>query len=81
MATIGFFDGVHLGHRHLINRVIETAKRAQLLSTVVTFERHPRQVLSPDWQPVLLTTLDEKAELLATTGIDQLAVLPFDERN
>ena len=80
VATIGFFDGVHLGHRHLINRVIETAKRAQLLSTVVTFERHPRQVLSPDWQPELLTTLDEKAELLATTGIDQLAVLPFDAR-
>ena len=78
VATIGFFDGVHRGHRYLIQRVIETARREQLLSTVVTFERHPRQVLSTDWHPQLLTTLDEKAALLAATGVDQLVVLTFD---
>lgn len=79
VATIGFFDGVHLGHRHIINKVVETARRENLLSTVVTFDRHPRQVLCPDWHPQLLSTLKEKTELLSQTGIDQLVVLSFDE--
>ena len=79
VATIGFFDGVHLGHRYIINKVVEMARRKGLASTVVTFERHPREVLHSDWCPQLLTTIDEKAELLSQTDIDYLVVLQFDE--
>lgn len=78
VATIGFFDGVHLGHCHIINKVVAMAREAGLLSTVVTFERHPRQVLCSDWHPQLLSSLDEKIALLSKTGIDQLAILHFD---
>ena len=54
VATIGFFDGVHRGHRFLIDRVIATARDAGLESTVITFDRHPRQVLHSDYIPQLL---------------------------
>ena len=79
VATIGFFDGVHLGHRYIINEVVATARREGLASVVVTFEKHPRQVLHSDWQPLLLSTLDEKVELLSQTGIDSLVILQFNE--
>lgn len=79
VATIGFFDGVHLGHRYIISKVVEYARREGLASMVVTFERHPRQVLHSDWCPQLLSTLDEKVEQLSQTGIDFLVVLQFDE--
>lgn len=78
VATVGFFDGVHCGHQHLIGLVVDEARRRGLLSAVVTFDRHPRQVVQPGWQPQLLSTLEEKRVLLARTGIDVLAVLPFD---
>ena len=78
VATIGFFDGVHLGHRFLINKVVETSQQMEMASTVVTFAVHPGQVLRTDWHPQQLSTLDEKMALLAQTGIDQLVVLPFD---
>ena len=77
-ATIGFFDGVHRGHRFLIARLKEEAVRRGLRPMVVTFERHPRQVVQPEWQPRLLSTLEEKCRLLALTGIDTLVVLRFD---
>lgn len=77
VATIGFFDGVHRGHRYLISRVIEEARRQGLESTVVTFDKHPRQVLNADFQPKLLSTLDEKIALLSKLGIDNCVVLPF----
>ena len=79
VATIGFFDGVHLGHRYIIDKVVTKARREGLASMVVTFEQHPRQVLHSDWCPQLLSTLDEKVELLSQTGIDRLVVLRFDE--
>lgn len=79
VATIGFFDGVHLGHRHLINDVMRLADGAdEMVSMVVTFDQHPRQVLHTDYRPKLLTTNDEKLKLLETTGIDCCAVLHFD---
>jgi riboflavin kinase/FMN adenylyltransferase len=78
-ATIGFFDGVHLGHRHLLKDLCQMASQRGLSAVAVTFARHPRQVVQTDWHPQLLTTLDEKTALLAETGIDQLVVLPFDE--
>jgi len=79
-ATIGFFDGVHRGHRAVIGQLQEEAARRGLLTMVITFESHPRQVLQSNWQPQLLTTLEEKKALLATTGIDQLVVLRFDRQ-
>ena len=80
VATVGFFDGVHRGHTYLINRVVEEAKAMGLLSVVITFDKHPREVLNHDCKPELLCTLDSKLLLLSRTGIDQVVVLPFDEK-
>lgn len=76
-ATIGFFDGVHLGHRFLINELKETAKAHNLPSAVITFPEHPRAVLHADYQPKLLNSFEEKLEQLASTGIDYCIVLDF----
>lgn len=78
VATIGFFDGVHYGHRFLIDRVIEEAQRSGMSSAVITFDRHPREVLQTDYQPDLLSTLDEKLLLLSKTHVDNTVVLHFD---
>ncbi len=78
VATIGFFDGVHLGHRFLISRVAEEARLAGMQSTVITFDRHPRQVVYTGYMPQLLTTLDMKLLHLSHTGVDNTVVLPFD---
>lgn len=78
VATIGFFDGVHRGHRHLIREVTERAHNAGMESAVVTFDRHPRQVVTPDFVPKMLSTMEEKLTLLAMTGVDHCIVLPFD---
>lgn len=79
VATIGFFDGVHRGHRYLIKAVTDSAAaNSELQSTVITFDRHPRQVLNMDFQPKLLSTLDEKLALLSKTGADNCVVLHFD---
>lgn len=78
VATIGFFDGVHRGHQFLIRQVMDEAQRLGLASMVVTFDRHPRQVLQSDYQPELLSTLDEKLHLLGRTGVDMAAVVHFD---
>lgn len=79
-ATIGFFDGVHRGHLALLEQLKGLARHRGQVSTVITFERHPRQVVSTDWQPLLLTTLEEKCQLIAQAGIDLLVVLRFDAR-
>ena len=76
-ATIGFFDGVHQGHQYLLRRLVDEARQAGLLSCVITFDRHPRQVLQTDYCPQLLTTFEERKELLAQTGIDRCIILPF----
>lgn len=77
-ATIGFFDGVHRGHRHVIESLRLLAAERHLQTMAVTFDRHPRQVVQPQWQPLLLTTLPDKLALLAETGIDVAVVLRFD---
>lgn len=79
-ATIGFFDGVHRGHRYLISHVIDTARAGGLESAVVTFDAHPRQVLHSGYRPMLLSTTAEKLALLAQTGVGHCYVLHFDER-
>lgn len=77
VATLGFFDGVHLGHRHLIKQVVSEAKRIGQESAVITFPIHPRKVLDKDYQPPLLCGLDEKVTQLATTEIDNCIMLDF----
>lgn len=77
VATIGFFDGVHRGHRFLIGQVLEVARVRGLSSMLITFPQHPRMVMQTSYQPRLLTTFDEKCSLLSTTGADVCVALPF----
>ncbi|MBB4038336.1 riboflavin kinase/FMN adenylyltransferase [Dysgonomonas hofstadii] len=77
VATIGFFDGVHTGHRFLIDQVKKVAAQKGLPSAVITFPVHPRKVLQKDYQPALLCGLDEKVERLASTGVDYCVCLDF----
>lgn len=79
-AAIGFFDGVHVGHRALISAIISEARRTGNVSAVVTFRRHPRAVLNSDYRPQLINTFEEKIALLAETGLDYAIVLDFDEK-
>ncbi len=78
VATIGFFDGVHRGHKFLIDHVRTEAGRSGMISMVVTFDEHPRRVLQSDFQPDMLCTLESKQTLLLETGIDRLEILHFD---
>ena len=75
--TIGFFDGVHLGHRYLVSELSELAKKRDFASAVLTFRTHPRQVLHSDYIPSLLTTADEKIALLKDTGVDYVVMTEF----
>lgn len=77
VATIGFFDGVHLGHRFLIEELKRLAAARGLPSAVITFPEHPRKVLHADYQPKLLNSFEEKLEQLATTGVDYCIVFDF----
>lgn len=77
VATIGFFDGVHTGHRYLIQQVKEIAAAKGLRSALVTFPVHPRKVMNADYRPELLTTAEEKIHLLAETGVDYCMMLDF----
>jgi len=77
VATIGFFDGVHRGHRFLLNRVCDEAKRLKINSIAITFDQHPRMVLQQDFQPKLLTLFPEKMQLLQNSGINCCKILPF----
>jgi len=77
-VTIGSFDGVHRGHRALIERLIDEARTIGGESIVLTFDPHPRGLLRQADGLRLLTSLDEKAALLEQSGIDALIVIPFD---
>ncbi|WP_455674504.1 bifunctional riboflavin kinase/FAD synthetase [Phocaeicola sp.] len=77
VATIGFFDGVHRGHRYLIDQVKEVAAKEKLCSALITFPIHPRQVIQTSYRPQLLSTPEEKLELLESTGADNCILLPF----
>src|SRR4051795_8305579 len=79
VVTIGAYDGVHLGHRALIGRVRAMAAELGAASAVITFDRHPATVVRPESAPKLLTDLDQKLELLASTGVDYTLVVHFDE--
>ena len=78
VIATGFFDGVHIGHRFVIRRLVEAAKERGDQSMVVTFWPHPRNVLQDDARNLrLLTSLEEKKELLCGLGVDRVEVLPF----
>lgn len=77
IATIGFFDGVHRGHRFLIDQVCRTAQERSLSTLLVTFSQHPRMVMQKDYQPKLLSSFDEKCNLLSCTGVETCVALPF----
>ncbi|MEY4541222.1 MAG: hypothetical protein RLZZ306_2979 [Bacteroidota bacterium] len=78
VVTSGTFDGVHLGHQKIIQRLNEVAKLTDGQSVVISFYPHPRSVISPDNQVVkLLSTLDEKIELLEKSGVNHLLIIPF----
>lgn len=77
VATIGFFDGVHVGHRFLIKELQDWGKELNMPSAVISFPEHPRQVLHSDYRPKLLDTFQEKMERLETTGIDYCIALDF----
>ncbi len=79
VVTSGTFDGVHLGHQKILNRLIESARQMNGESVVITFWPHPRIVVSADSTDLkLLNTLDEKIEYLEASGIDHLLVIPFN---
>ncbi|WP_431128908.1 bifunctional riboflavin kinase/FAD synthetase [Flagellimonas flava] len=76
-VTIGTFDGVHIGHGKILERLINNAKNAGLKSVVLTFFPHPRMVLQKDTDIKLLNTLEEKTKILEAMGLDYLIVHPF----
>jgi riboflavin kinase/FMN adenylyltransferase len=78
-VTIGAYDGVHLGHRAVIDAVRRQAEVDGLRTAVVTFDRHPAMVVRPESAPLQLTDLEQRLELLAETGVDYALVLHFDE--
>ena len=78
--TIGNFDGVHLGHKAMLSRLLEAAKARGIPSAVVIFEPHPREFFTPDQAPARLTSLREKLELLAELGVDRVHVCRFNKQ-
>jgi len=79
VLTVGTFDGVHGGHMALIQKVLEKAEQREARSAVITFDPHPREIINPGAEGIkMLTTLEERCEILAELGIDLLIVIPFD---
>ncbi|WP_378180680.1 bifunctional riboflavin kinase/FAD synthetase [Aquimarina sp. SS2-1] len=77
VVTIGTFDGVHIGHKKIIERLVEAAKRNNLESVILTFFPHPRMVLQKDTNIKLINTIDERIQILEKTGLDSLVIHPF----
>ena len=79
VVTIGTFDGVHIGHQKIIEKVVQTAKKSNKKSVLLTFFPHPRMVLQKEASIELINTIDERAKLLAKTGLDYLIIHPFSK--
>lgn len=77
IVTIGTFDGVHIGHKAILKRMVDIAKKEDLESVLLTFFPHPRMVLQKDSDIKLLNTIEEKKQLLNQTGLDHLVIHPF----
>jgi riboflavin kinase/FMN adenylyltransferase len=76
-ATIGCFDGVHRGHQMLVQMMVRQAQKRGLKPIAVTFDRLPRQLFDPNFQPQVLSTLEEKEACLKELGVEEVFVLPF----
>ncbi|HRP56573.1 bifunctional riboflavin kinase/FAD synthetase [Agriterribacter sp.] len=79
VVTIGTFDGVHTGHKHILNQQKSEAQRISGETVIITFHPHPRKIVSHTHEVQLLNTLEEKIEILSKEGIDHLVVVPFTE--
>lgn len=79
IVTIGTFDGVHIGHKKILEKIIQSAKELNCESVVLTFFPHPRMVLQENSEVKLLNTVQEKTDLLQQIGIDNLIIHPFDQ--
>jgi riboflavin kinase / FMN adenylyltransferase len=79
VITIGAYDGLHVGHRAIIERVVREARERSRASVLVTFDRHPASLVRPAEAPRLLTDNETRIELLARTGLDAVAMIRFDE--
>ena len=79
VLTIGAYDGLHLGHQELLQRLMRRAHETERYSAVVTFDPLPRAVLAPESNAVCLTSIEDKVRLLSEWGLDVLAILPFTE--
>ena len=77
VVTVGTFDGVHLGHRYVLERLVALGRQSGLRTLLVTFEPHPLEVVQPERAPLRLTVHDEKIEALADSGLDYVAIVPF----
>ena len=79
VLAIGVFDGVHLGHRAVIQRALTDARAAGGTAVVVTFDPHPARVLRPEQSPLLLTCIQHKQQLISALGVENLLIVPFDK--
>jgi len=79
VVTVGFFDGVHRGHQAVLGRAVEAARQRGARSVALTFDRHPREILSPGEEPRLLTTVERKASLIEDLAVEALVVMEFTE--
>jgi riboflavin kinase/FMN adenylyltransferase len=77
LLTIGVFDGVHIGHRHLMSKLTELARKQSTLSGVITFSQNPKEVLAPHSQPPFLTDIERRIELIKDEGVDEVIPLTF----
>src|SRR5688500_15223632 len=77
VVTVGTFDGVHLGHQMVLNKLVERARELAQPSVVVTFDQHPLRIVRPEHAPPVLTTQAEKQQILAATDVDVIDFLPF----
>lgn len=79
VLTVGTFDGVHTGHRAILDTVIQKAEKRNARSVLVTFDPHPRDIINPGEDGIkLLTTIQERSEIIQELGIDEMVVIPFD---
>lgn len=79
VVSIGFFDGVHRGHQTIIKRAVRVAQDQGVRSVVVTFDRHPMEVVAPGSEPMMLMTRERRAQALAEQGVDLVVMLPFTD--
>ena len=78
ILTIGVFDGVHLGHRHLMSELTKQANTTKRRAGVITFQNHPASVINPEFKPNFITSVKDRVDLLLDTGVDFVSPISFD---